>query len=84
MLQISQPTLDAIAAEKDVNVIFVAVLNKWLAGAGGDCTKKKLLEVLRSECIRERKLAAQIEENNGMYILFFHYFVNFCSCSIYI
>ena len=68
MLKISQPTLDAIAAQKDVDVIFVEVLNKWLSGAGGECTKKKLVEVLRSDSVREKKLAAQIEEDNGMYI----------------
>lgn len=69
MLKISQPTLNAIAPQNDVDVIFVEVLRKWLSGAGFECTKKKLVEALRSNLVREKKLAAQIEKNNGMYIL---------------
>ena len=51
-----------------MNAMFVEVLKKWLSGAGGECTKEKLVEVLRSDCCREKKLAAKIEGDNGMYI----------------
>ena len=62
-LDISKPRLDAIAGEK--LPYFEDVLQEWL-DTDTDSTKEKLLEVLRTEAVKEDGLASRIENDEGM------------------
>ena len=53
---------------------FEDVLCQWISGTDIECTKENLIETLRKECIRENRLATEIEEDNGM-LLFVCWFI---------
>lgn len=65
-LKISPATLNVIENQRSY---FEEILCRWISGAGIECTKENLIKTLRKECIRENRLATEIEEDKGMHFL---------------
>ena len=70
-LELGADTLDCIGGEKDSNAesCLRKVVQEWLGGSYKECTKEILLEALRSKTIENNRLAKNIQNDRGKFLI---------------